>query len=114
MNMPITDLEGFMEILESSKFIVSDHELDSYLLNVTPYMKDVESIVSVEDLESYRDKSIYSFDGISISYPKVKRKLKEGYSLKDAICFQKNMSIDEMKKIIEILHPNYGNSMGNN
>lgn len=108
MNMPIMDIEGFMEILESSRFIVPDSELDSYLLNVTPYMDSTESTVSIDNLEGYRDKTTYSFNGIKISYPKVKRKLKEGYSLKEAICFNKNMSEEDYKILLSVIAPSDG------
>ena len=95
------EMDSYREIeesLASTRFIVSDEELSSYLLDVSSYMDDFNDSILLDD---YKDsKNVLSFHGILISYPKVKRLLKEGKTVKEAITYGKNFTMDEYHEFL--------------
>ena len=101
MNYLIDDIDIFLEMLNTKKFIGVDLNINNYIFNILDFKEKIDISLSIEQLENKSiDYWTYSFDGIYISALKVKRLLARGLSLYDAIFYNMNLSIDEYNRII--------------
>ena len=101
MNMPVDDLDSFMDVMNNDRFIVDDSMIEEYLLDVSPYHGD-DDFYTMEDIENNRiSPLIVSINDEAISYPKIRRRMSEGYSLKDAVCYGKYFSEEEYSSFID-------------
>ena len=100
MNMPVTDKEGFMDVIDSKSFIVDDDSIEDYLLDVSKYHEDNEFFNMDNIINNRVDNIVVSINGQLISYPKIRRKIREGYSIKEAVCFGKYFSEEDYSSFI--------------
>ena len=104
MNYEIESIDELNNLLSSTKFIISDDNIDSYISDLVSLKDEVELDISIDDLESYRiDDRTYSINGIIISSKKVERKLKEGNSIYKSITHNKRMNKDEYDELLDTL-----------
>lgn len=104
LNIPV-DEEDFEDVVDSKRFFVPDDRINEYLLNVLPYKEKINLRVDLSVLEQYIDGKCYIFNGVRISVIKVKRALRRGYSLYDAIFSDMIVSEEDYNNIISVLIP---------
>jgi len=100
MSMPVVDKKDFMEVIDSNKFIVPDDEIENYLLDLSKYHGD-DPFFTMEEIEENKVNSLtVSINDQLISYLKIKRLLREGYSIKEAVCYGKYFTEGEYQSFI--------------
>ena len=101
MNIPVDDIDSFMEVIDRERFIVEDSLIEDYLLDVSSYHCD-DDFYTLDEIESNRVGTLtVSINGQIISYPKIMRRIKEGDSIKDAVCFGKYFTEEEYLSFID-------------
>ena len=103
MGYELNNIEEIRNYLEG-RFFIQDNLIDTYLGNILEFIDEEELNILIDDLEIYKiNDRTYEINGVLISVNKVKRKLEEGYSLYQAIIFNKKMTLQEYNKLIEEL-----------
>lgn len=106
MNIPIEDMEELYEVLESSRFIVKEEDLENYLLDVMPYKEEFSSTITLDVLEKKsQDKVVVDLNGVTLSLPKIEREVQKGLSVSEAIFKKQRWTLEEYQKVEEALKP---------
>ena len=103
MGYELNNIEEIRNYLEG-RFFIQDNLIDTYLGNILEFIDEEELNILIDDLEIYKiNDRTYEINGVLISVNKVKRKLEEGYSLYQAITFNKNLNLEDYNKLIDSL-----------
>ena len=104
MNIPVEDMDTVESILESSKFIVSDEMLDDYIMDYASTQKPFDIPFNAEELENTdSDKTSISLNGTIVSLPKIKKGIREGKTMWNAIFDGLILTEEEYKQIKNVL-----------
>lgn len=101
----ITNREELDSILdEDKKFFIPKEEINKYLIDDSKYIEEPEEIISIDDLEQYKNNRVYNFNGVLISVEKVKRLLNNNYNLYQAIIYNTHLNEEELLSIKNIIN----------
>ena len=98
LDMPVTNIEDFWSIIESETFIVPDQDIKNYIPNITSLMPKKD--LPLDKLNNFKSDNISLIIGNTIfSIPKIKRKITEGFTLYDALFYQKKVNLTTYRNI---------------
>ena len=104
MNLPIDNSDILNEILENSKFIVSDRELDDCIMDYASYLEEIPKLpYNPINLET-ENISVTIGDNI-ISVPKIKRQLKKGKTIWESIFYGTKLTEEKYNQLMRFLNP---------
>ena len=101
MNIPIEDLDTLEDILKNTSFFVKDEELDNHIMDYASY--NVYDPHYLDGLDIRTNEISISINGSTFSVPKIRRKQAENKTLLESMFYNKRVTEEEYKKIIEKL-----------